>query len=51
MKYDEYVWHIDLRYNKFTTTGMNEIINSLKDNNTIVCLEAKGNPGFEDKHK
>ena len=51
MKYDEYIWHIDLKYNKFTSVGVNEIVSSLKDNHSIVCLEVKGNPGVNEKHQ
>lgn len=49
MKYDEYMRHIDLRHNKLEQKGLKELLESLEDNNSIVSVEIKGNPGFKDK--
>ena len=49
MKYDEYMRHLDLRHNRFTAKGLLELLDALRDNQSFVSIELKGNPGHKDK--
>jgi len=49
MKYDDYMRHLDLRYNNFEERGLRELFDSVRQNKSLVSIELKGNPGFKPK--
>lgn len=53
LRYDDYVRHIDLRYNQIPATdGIKDLAINLEENKSIVSMELIGNHGYRDRlHK
>ena len=48
-KYDDYLRHMDLSYNKISADPLKQFLTTLNSNNSLVSIELRGNSGFTDK--
>jgi len=49
VKYDEYVRHIDISYNRAGPEATKNFLSLMKQNKSLISLEMRGNSGYTDK--